>query len=111
MVMVVMVNGKFMEPGCYVDGYHGQYMPDLIGELAQQVNPNIGDDMCPRFWRDTANRYETTGQNGAARWAWDQYYEQTDWVIDQLSDCTEGGYWECSSEGFFLVAHDAEGAE
>jgi hypothetical protein len=100
-----------MEPGCYVDDHHGQYAPDMLGELAQSLNPHIKDDMCPLFWRDTADRYEREGMRGASEWAWAMFDETSLFVLSRLDDCTEGGYWEWDSGGVYLVAHDEEGSK
>jgi hypothetical protein len=95
-----IVNGHSAEPGCYIDGHHGQYAPDRLADLAESFGCTIPERFDPRAIR--ASIEHMTGDTADA---WMLYHEAADLVLDWLNDRTDDDHlWEWVDGELYLSA-------
>lgn len=114
------VNGQDAEPGCYIAGHHGQYGPDMLGDVCEQFDIEVPRDDDPRVWRFHAESddpddivHERTGTLGTRSLSPDDCWERHTWAADKLEEVlnehTTGGYWSWEDGEFFLTQTEANG--
>jgi hypothetical protein len=92
MAQITTADGTVAVPhGCYVDGHHGQYAPEVIVGL---VDPAFGTNYAERLAaaRDTDD--------------FDAITDLTDEMLDVLNDATTDGVWDWFDGELFLVGVD-----
>lgn len=96
------VNRMHAEPGCYIEGSHGQYGIDRLADVAEQFGLEIDPPNDPRVWRVTAE------EDDADSGAWERHVEAGDNIESRLNDVTAGGYWTWEDGEFYLVQTEVE---
>lgn len=109
------VNQQTAEPGCFIDGHHGQYGLDMMADVCEQFGVQVTNDDDPRYWRRVAEGDEEAWtQRGETQDrvkpedAWERQVESVDFLERELNDVTEGGHWEWQDGEFFLFQTEVE---
>lgn len=94
------VNGINAEHGCYIDGVHGQYAPDMIYDVARAfgIDALVYGSTPAEFRRQAES---TTGE--AQERAWDDYHDcvnHIEWILNQH---TTNGVWAWQEGNLFLL--------
>lgn len=117
-------NNHPIETGCFIAGSWGQYIPDMLADLAETFGwradgdsdeyPNEGYSNDPRYWRRVADQQDGRDGKGLARQVadadiWEHHHSATDAILYWLNDHTEGAIWDWSDgEIFVLTGHEWE---
>lgn len=98
--MTASVYASNLEPGCYVDGHHGQYAGDRAAELAMDLgwSPAFQED--PRCYRYFADMYDID-------MIWEGYHTAVDGVTEWLQAVTDlEHFWHWHEGELFLTNID-----
>lgn len=101
----VLVNGHVTLPGCYIDGHYGQYVPDMLAELAEGFGwPHKETLKDPRVCRYIA---ETDTDQEDRLDAWSAFYDASDEILEWLNEHTDPAYqWGWSDGEIFLMSNE-----
>jgi hypothetical protein len=95
-----IVNGIECDTGCWGEGPRGQYLPDRVAEICEELALPFEDDDDPRYWRKIAEIDEDAGR---VTDCWEYHSEACDKLEQLLNDHTEGDYqWGFHDGEFFL---------
>ena len=122
--MTITVNNVPADPGCYVSGYAGQYLPDRAADICEQFGLTVPTNDDPRHWRREAERAEACERGNITpsgnAWcaeeaadAWEAHHDAADTVLDMLNGATrsdEGAYWDFHEGELFLSLPDPDDA-
>ena len=93
-----------METGCWIDGHWGQYGPDRLAEICDELT---GSDFAEGMARLRAIGEESEGDRSAL--AWQEHSEMCDEIEAALNARTYGGSWSWyDGGGFYLTARCEE---
>lgn len=98
------VNGVECDTGCWGEGHRGQYLPDRVAEIYEELGLELKPEDDPRYWRKVA---DAEVEAGIGEWAgadaWQSHSETCDRLVDLLNEVTEGDYqWGFHDGEFFL---------
>lgn len=111
--MTITVNGHQMAAGCYVDSHHGQYVADVLADVAEGFGITIDPEWDPRLLRKFANDFDDAGygDTGPVQLLWEWHAESLDKLIDLLNDYTSGGVWHLFGGEVFLGSDECEACD
>lgn len=108
--MSTTVNNHPADPGCYVIGHHGQYLPDSTADVAESFGLTIPTSADPRHWRRLAEAQEQSSTPDDPEYPgadeWEAHHSAADDVLDILNDATRGGCWDYEDGELFLLDDD-----
>jgi len=92
----ILVNGQPVMLGCYIEGHHGIYAPDVLERILTNLALPVSNKDCPTYWRDLA-------ENGQPE-LWDAFYESADSLLYMLNSFTQDGFiWDWVDGELFLT--------